>query len=777
MGKPSKAALSKRRYRAKKRVEERLKSRKKRFKPARQCLLLPPVINASLVVPDIVIPEDSLVPDNMISEDSSVPDVVIPEDSLDDLAVELAPVPVENSTSPCPPAELVQVQSTLEDALLPEEPLSERDDSMSDEDQPEILHTYEEQFWDTGHLPEMPYLEATGFTDWDNDLVQKKLRDLLAVKWVNARAESMCEHVAAERFLGVVVDNLDLFKKINRIQSYKTMRRQVQRELPKAKCWHTFFDTENNVEVHHEGDNLPTAKFPVDRYQLLNTWTRHTLHDGLTLMDKWHNRLPEKKQWGPESSGKIQIDLSWDGVPLDNKGTEVLEVLSFRRTDCNLVFPLAIWIGKEACKEPENVMRIFLDEIRYLKIKVRYFLADSKARCVLMKMTSINGYYSCQFCLAPGVKNKAPRDEQRRGGAVLWTSATMNQPKRTSASYVKDGLKALRTGKPSHGVKGVSCLTELFEDIIYSVPIDTFHAVYLGMVKKLWKEIWQMSATGRIPSHLEQAKIEFDSQYRTIEVPFEMQRRPREVDLASFKCSEWKSLALFGFPILVPILDRYGLRCEAKVLIQFVYLVRALLSSNEVFQTVEVAVDLDDLMAKFYRNYEHTFGVRACIPSVHLFYHLLEQRRRDSITTTSTELFETFYGVIRSAYHPGTVSMGKQMTENVIIHYEAKSHNCYRTFRVRPKEKDIHNDSLLWTTKGFVRVVKNLTEGRYSCRVFQYSRYTTEIVKKLCFASFGVVKIRRETSETVEIAKSQILAKCVQAANVLVAIPFETLYG
>ncbi len=727
------------------------------MKVVRKCPHLPPVINVPLHVPDLVNPEESVVVD-------------------DEMAVELPPLPNENFITSA--NEHVQVQSAVDDALVPEEPFSEFDVSMSDEEDPlETTSSFQEQFWDPANLPEKPYLDGTGFTDWDNDLVQKKLRDLLAKKWVNARAESMCEHVAAERFLSVVVQNLDLLKKIKHIQSYKTMRRQVQREMPKAKCWHKFLDTENDVEVDHVGETLPRGKFPVDRYQLLHTWTRLSLEDGLTLMDKWHKRLPEQKQWGPESAGKTQIDLSWDGVPLDNKGTEVLEVLSFRKTDCNLVFPLAIWIGKEACKDPEDVMRHYLDEIRYLKIKVRYFLADSKARCVLMKMTSINGYYSCQFCLAPGVKNKAPRDEPRRGGAVLWTSATMNHPKRTTASYVRDGLKALRNRLPVHGVKGVSCLTELFEDIITSVPIDTFHAVYLGMVKKLWKEIWQMSGTGRIPSHLEEAKKEFDSLYRKIEVPYEMQRRPREVDLNSFKCSEWKSLALFGFPILVPILDSYGLRCQAKVLIQFVYLVRALLSSDEVFKAVEAAVNLDDLMAKFYRNYEHTFGARACIPSVHLFYHLLEQRRRDSITTTSTELFETFYGLIRSAYHTGTVSMGKQMTDNVIVHYEAKNHNCYRTFRVRPKEKDIHNDSLLWTTKGFVRVVKNSEKGRYTCRLFQYSRYTTDIVKKLCFASFGVVKIRRETESFVEIKKSQILAKCVKAANVLVAIPFETLYG
>ncbi len=90
-------------------------------------------------------------------------------------------------------------------------------------------------------------------------------------------------------------------------------------------------------------------------------------------------------------------------------------------------------------------------------------------------------------------------------------------------------------------------------------------------------------------------------------------------------------------------------------------------------------ISLEDLHDLFYRCFikgfckQKTEKQKALRPTInlHTFSHLLESRRRSGpVHKTSTEAFESMYGVLRRCYRPGTRNTGKQAFENFYIKHK-----------------------------------------------------------------------------------------------------------
>ena len=416
-------------------------------------------------------------------------------------------------------------------------------------------------------------------------------------------------------------------------------------------------------------------------------------------------------------------------------------------------------------------------------MKVRYLLCDSKARVVIMNMVSITGYYGCQWCLAQGEPNNVPMlDERgnrnRRGGAVLWTDRTLNKPPRTHDVYVQQGLEAENNNTVVYGVKGTSCVVELFDNVMEGVPIDIFHAVYLGLARKIMKEILGTSSVYLTRRVHRLVRMNINSRWPKVHVPSEVQRRPRKLDEASYKASEWKNLIFVGFPIIISALVGLGMRTEARAMTYFVFLCRSMVVRQEDHERVTGEVDLKDTMKKFVKSYIKAFGRGACIPSLHLFTHLLDQRERQPLSLTSTEGFECFYGLIKKQFNTGTQSLGKQVLENLYGHYNGKlSHNCRKSYRYRPVERDSKHDCWILTNEGYLKIVDRLDDGSLQCKKVEVQRYTPDVVRTLPFHLLGVAKFRRLTGEEVVIEPASIIEKVVKVEKTLVSLPFDVLYG
>ncbi len=428
-------------------------------------------------------------------------------------------------------------------------------------------------------------------------------------------------------------------------------------------------------------------------------------------------------------------------------------------------------------------MRSFIEEIRTVNVKVRYYLADSKARAVLLNMVSVTGYFGCQFCMAEGERNEVPMVNaqgayNRRGGAVLWTDATFDEPPRTHQMYTEQAAQAEEAQENVFGVKGRSAVAELFDDVMVGVPIDSFHCAFLGLAKKIINEILGVSNIYRARRENRQVRQTINARYPSVRVPSEVQRPPRKIDDKSYKASEWKILAMVGFPIVINALNTEGLRPEARAFTLFVFMLRAMYLSDEEYTTLKANVDLKATMRRFYRSYVEAFGPGACTPTVHLFSHLLEQRDRDYLSATSTESFESFYAILKNTYRKGTPSIGKQMISNVLLHYfGVTNHNCRKSFRYRPEGRDMKNDSYVRSVDGFLQVQENLPDRMIRCRKILTDRYTPDVVRNLPFDLIGVAKWRQLGAQEVIISADEISAKAVRVENVLVTLPFDCLYS
>ncbi len=431
----------------------------------------------------------------------------------------------------------------------------------------------------------------------------------------------------------------------------------------------------------------------------------------------------------------------------------------------------------------EKLLRPVLDEMAELNVKVRYFLADSKARVVLMAMTAITGFHGCQYCLARGEPNDIPaRDDHgnrnRRGAAVLWPSNTYDSEPRTHQVYMEQAEQAEAEQAPVMGVKGRSCITEFFDDVMIGVPIDFFHCAFLGVSKKIICEILGISSVYRRQRANRQVLDYINEHYPLVEVPSEVQRRPRKIDISTFKASEWKMISIIGFPLVITGCIRFGLRDEARALALYAFLMRAMLLPDDELADLRERVDLEQVMRRFYTAYQTAFGNSACVPNIHLFSHLLEQRSRDALSATSTELFESYYSIIRKSYAKGTPSIGKQIIYNIISHYRAQpTHNCRKKYRYRPKQNDSHDDSYLLTTEGYARITYINCHGTMYAQRLNVNRYVADVVRNLPFEDVGIVKWGNLEPHSEQLDPRDILAKVVRVRDFLVTLPFDCLYG
>ena len=115
----------------------------------------------------------------------------------------------------------------------------------------------------------------------------------------------------------------------------------------------------------------------------------------------------------------------------------------------------------------------------------------------------------------------------------------------------------------------------------------------------------------------------------------------------------------------------------------YAFLVRLLNFEDEVITRAETAlqqdsgVSLEDLHNDFYKSFQEGFcregdkTHKALRPpvNVHVFSHLSEFRKRSGrpLYETSSEPFESLYGVLRKCYRAGTRNVTKQVFENMYM--------------------------------------------------------------------------------------------------------------
>ncbi len=304
--------------------------------------------------------------------------------------------------------------------------------------------------------------------------------------------------------------------------------------------------------------------------------------------------------------------------------------------------------------------------------------------------------------------------------------------------------------------------------------------MYLGVSKRLIHNILKIRKDGKTPAvERQNLYAEVNNALRELGLPSEMKRGLRSVQQAKYKASEWKNVVVVAFPVLLKILIRHKLRAEAKVWIKYVYFVRALLLCDIDYHALQEDFDLDGLRANLYKDYQRTYSIGHCVSNVHqMFAHMKEQRDRLPISYMSTEDFETFYALVRKGFTPGTPQVTKQIMRNIYLYYQSlgTNHACTNRFNVKPKGRGRQDDSYLWTTTGFVRVVRVHGHRELLVRRIETCEFVVDLEPELDFTLIFVRKMVRMIPQPEVLDKADILEKAITVGDVIMSVPRTALH-
>ncbi len=617
----------------------------------------------------------------------------------------------------------------------------------------------------------------TSSDEFENSMDSKKASEIFLRKWLSTKAATRCPHATAKSFYKTVYENRKLLPKMgDKWIHYRTGRRKLDEELPKIVSDHYFRDLREDIpEFVITAESFPERQYGNSaEYRLQKTWTRVKLAEALTYCDQAHGRMYASEDdvpWRNKSFPPVEIDISMDGVPLDNSSIDVMEVLSFKKTDCVRVFPLAIHIGYGKEKDTKIMFGKLIEELADLNVKVRFVLADSPQRAALLNVASSNGYWSCIKCEFQGEKNPS-----KFGAKVVWTSNSIGCKRRTHKEWLANAKKARQFGSIK-GINGETALNQLVSDLDKQIPLDTFHVLYLGMVKRMVKNVLQLKKDGKPSAVMKEVKKLIDANLPLLHYPSEFSRDPRPIETPHYKSSEWRNLVTVAFDVVTQSLLRLHQRPTARVWEYFVFLVRGLQLDNNMFTDLKQAVNLHDIMSKFYKLYTKEFKPGSCAPTVHMFYHLLDQRETGSVAEHSTEVFESFYGLVKQSYHPGTKSMGKQIMESIYTYYSSvQNHSCQRRLRLKPKGKGKRDDSLVYTQSGFYVLKKRIGHGLFRATKLETKAYKSDVCPELPFHKVLVFQESRLGTMSETIRREDVIAKAVRCNDLISMVPPDALF-
>ncbi len=612
----------------------------------------------------------------------------------------------------------------------------------------------------------------------DMDTARKELPAAFAA----VQAETHCKHSVAKKFyLTAIRQRHRLLKVDGKWKSYASGRRRLEKRVPKIQMWYYFWEKQQKVMLHPVGPltKLPQKKYlSTDKYTLKATWSRVALADALRCHDITHKRhykctLPS---WKDHEQEPVEILMSMDGVPIDNTSDECMEVISIKFPECLRVWPIGIYIGKGKEKDLDRALRQIIEELKTLNVKVILFLADSPQRATLLNAEAVTSYMGCYQCKAIGQENSG------EGASVVWPPTTMGQAARTMEGWKKDVEEASVTARSCNGIKGPTPLAEIVPDLINQVPIDVFHVLYLGMTKRVVKNLLGIRKTTQSVA-MRKVKETIDARLCNLDevmYPSEFLRRPRPINLPKYKSAEWRHLASAAFPIISDTLWESNMPSLNKLWAHFVFLLKAVQLHDVGFEELCKQCPIDKIMENFYKLYVAAFKERECAPNVHMFYHVVNARKKMNLRLMSTEPFESFYAILKKSYHPGTKSIGKQILVQVYSAYQTREgdHKCQPSLRVRPTTKARTNDSLILSTDGyFYKVTKKLGTGNYLCRRIFTKVYRHPSAPELPFKLVFVRKFDGTSMLQKQVKYEEIAGKAVLCRSVISLVPEACLYG
>jgi hypothetical protein len=223
-----------------------------------------------------------------------------------------------------------------------------------------------------------------------NEAIKKLIMDFSLM-----RAHKCMTHAAAE-------GSWDFLKKMSscvNIPTYATVRRRVGKHIPTASMTFVIKNHQDDTTLKVKGTQFNALRYGSTlNYTVVSEKCTVSLEEMQRFHHQMHMKCKDVNQLVND------IDLSFDGVPLDNSTHKKMMIYSVRFVGCKVcyVFGCHIYTGVSGYSVEEVLGPIVqeLEESSFLRL--RYVLADAPMRAFLKCIKGHNGYYCCELCSTSG---------------------------------------------------------------------------------------------------------------------------------------------------------------------------------------------------------------------------------------------------------------------------------------------------------------------------------------------------------------------------------------
>ena len=348
----------------------------------------------------------------------------------------------------------------------------------------------------------------------------------------------------------------------------------------------------------------------------------------------------------PTDGADINLYINVDGLPIfKSKGSDFWPILG-KIPNHDQTFIIGVYYGARKPNDAADFLKEFIEEAiclinegftiqgRVYHLKIAGIIADAPARAFLLNIKGHTGFFSCTKCVIEGdyIENRTVYLEI------------------DSSLRTDDSFRKMTQEEHHHGPSALCNLPHF--DMIDSVPHDSMHLIYLGVMKKLicaW-----LKPAKRFPFKSTFFKREVSRRliYLSPFIPCEFNRKPRPLDnVERFKATEFRQILHYLGPIIFesvlpePYYKHFMLLHSA---------IRIL--CHPVLHT-QLHAHAKKLLLSFVKNCRQLYGDQFMIYNIHSLLHITRDvQNHGPLDSFSAFPFETFLGrikqLVRSSNRP-----------------------------------------------------------------------------------------------------------------------------
>ncbi|XP_065641167.1 uncharacterized protein LOC136073496 [Hydra vulgaris] len=417
---------------------------------------------------------------------------------------------------------------------------------------------------------------------------------------------------------------------------------------------------------------------------------------------------------------KIDLVVNIDGFPLyKSSSVEIWPILC--QFSISLPFSVAIFCGNAKPSSESEFLEDFLEELtslsfngvehagKHYPVSLKYFCCDAPARQFLKSITSHTGYNACERCEIPG---------EYLNHRVIFEG--LHFPLRTDIGFNLFNYKEHQKSICSLSSRNVPCIS--------GFVLDIMHLVYLGVVKRILKYLYQGPKVSRLAPAQKAAISDYLLQLNG-KMPSEFARQPRSLaEFKRWKATEFKNFLLYtGMVVLKNIVSRQMYHHFLSLSVAVTIMV-----DDMFFLDGELVSYAQQLLNWFVSAAPVLYGQDFMSYNVHHLTHIADDisNHSSSLQEMSAFPFENYLRTLKK-YIRKPQNPLSQITKRIA---EIENTNSYQNEKnIKTKFKSNNKDSwfFLYSPK-IICITKVLKKNDIECNVYKLSRLDGFFSKPCC---------------------------------------------